>query len=302
MNTPPTTLLAGPAVVAMVGLATGLCTAIVTWLLSHSIARLPPEDRTWLDRPPALVRVVWWPTRWLAHVIDPLLPPGYRNRLLVRMRLAGLDYALSPAQLVAHRIVVATVGAALGGWLGTSWQLRSPWILALPGAAAGLLLTWSWFRDRMLSRRRHLLKTLPFFLDLITLCVEAGLNLSSALQQASAKGPSGPMRDEFGRVLRDVRAGKSRADALRALSDRLNESAVTQLVSAIIQAENMGMSLGPVLRAQGEQRRNERFARAEKAAMEAPVRMLLPLIAFIFPCTFLVLGFPIMVKFMQMGL
>lgn len=302
MNPPAIPLLGDSAIVAVIGLATGLGTGLIAWLMARSITSLPPEDRTWLDRPPALVRVVWWPTRWIGHVIGPWLPPAYRELLLARMRLAGLDYALSPDQLLAHRIVFAAVGAVLGGWLGASWQAGTPWVSALAGAAIGPLFAWSWFRDRTLSRRRLLLKTLPFFLDLITLCVEAGLNLTSALQQAVAKGPAGPLRDEFERVLRDRRAGKSRADALRAFADRLDEAAVTQFVSAIIQAENMGMTLGPVLRAQGEQRSNERFARAEKAAMEAPVKMLLPLIAFIFPCTFLVLGFPIVVKFMQMGL
>ncbi len=147
-----------------------------------------------------------------------------------------------------------------------------------------------------------MLKSLPFFLDLFTLCVEAGLNLTGAFQQAVAKGPEGPMRDELQRVLRDVRAGKSRTDALRTFGDRLNEPAISHLVTAIIQAESLGMTLSPVLRAQSEQRRNERFARAEKAAMEAPVKLLLPLIAFIFPSTFFVIGFPIAMQFFRMGL
>lgn len=147
-----------------------------------------------------------------------------------------------------------------------------------------------------------MLKTLPFFLDIITLCVEAGLNLTGALAHAVAKGPAGPLRDEFSRILRDVRAGKSRADALRTFADRMNEPAISNLVSSLIQAETIGMSLGPLLRAQAEQRRAERFARAEKQAMEAPVKMLFPLIAFIFPCTFLVLAFPIVMKFMRMGI
>ena len=139
-------------------------------------------------------------------------------------------------------------------------------------------------------------------LDLVTLCVEAGLNLTGALQQAAAKGPAGPLREELHRVLRDVRAGKSRADALRGLAERVGEPAIANLVSTVIQAENMGMSLGPMLRAQGEQRRAERFARAEKAAMEAPVKMLLPLIACIFPCTFVIVFFPIAVRLVFEGL
>ena len=85
------------------------------------------------------------------------------------------------------------------------------------------------------------------------------------------------------------------------LSMGMNTPAIAGLVSALVQADGLGMSLGPVLRAQAEQRRAERFARAEKLAMEAPVKLLLPLIAFIFPCTFAVLAFPIAIKFMQMG-
>ena len=116
------------------------------------------------------------------------------------------------------------------------------------------------------------------------------------------KGPKGAMRDEFQRLLRDIRAGKSRATSMRDMAERLNEAPISHFVTAVIQAEKMGMNLGPVLRAQAEQRRVERFHRAEKLAMEAPVKMLLPLIAFIFPCTFIVLFFPIAMQFMHSGL
>ena len=103
-------------------------------------------------------------------------------------------------------------------------------------------------------------------------------------------------------AVRDVRAGRSRTDALRTLADRMDEAVISSFVAAVIQAEQTGMALGPILRAQAEQRRNERFSRAEKLAMEAPVKLLFPLIAFIFPCTFLVLGFPIAMKFLHMGM
>lgn len=286
---------------ALVALLTGLGAAGLAMVLVRSVADLPPEDRTWLDRPPRFMRVLWWPTRWIAQLITPLIPAAITERLLTRLRLAGLDFALSPAQLLAHRICVALLCSTLGAGFAAACELPVTGF-ALAGAGAGTTLAWSWFDDRVHVRRRQLLKQLPFVLDLITLCVEAGLNLTGALRQAVVKGPDGPLREELKRVLRDVRAGKSRADALRTFAERIDEPAVAGLVSAIIQAESMGMNLGPILRAQSEQRRNERFARAEKAAMEAPVKMLLPLIACIFPCTFLVLGFPIAVKFMTMGL
>jgi tight adherence protein C len=130
------------------------------------------------------------------------------------------------------------------------------------------------------------------------MAVEAGLNLTGALQQAMQKGPKGPLRNEFGVVLRDLRAGITRADALRRMVDRLQVNDITGFVNAMIQAERMGASLAATLRLQSEQRRNERFQRAEKMAMQAPVKLIFPLIVFIFPVTFIVLGFPIVMKFL----
>jgi tight adherence protein C len=106
---------------------------------------------------------------------------------------------------------------------------------------------------------------------------------------------------EFIRVMRDLRAGRARADALRGLADRLGLPAISSLVSALLTAEKQGASLGKILRAQAEQRRNERFLRAERLAMEAPVKMLLPLLLFIFPCTFLILFFPVASRLLGEG-
>jgi len=269
--------------------------------LGRAIAAVPSEDRSYRDVPPRFFRLLWWPIRWLAFYLGPLLPQGLRQRVLVKLRLAGLDYALAPEQFIAGQLLAAGLAGGLLFWmLDTLQRPLGPWPLLAAGLA--YLMPGIWLRDRILLRRRDTLKTLPFMLDIITLCVEAGLNLSGALTQAVAKGPAGPLRDEFARVLRDVRAGRPRLDALRTLGDRMNEPAISSFVAALIQAERMGMNLGPILRAQSEQRRNERFARAEKLAMEAPVKMLFPLIAFIFPCTFVVLGFPIAMKFIHMGL
>lgn len=283
-------------------IAFGLSAAAVGWLAASLAAEVPDEDRTYRDRPPAAFRIAWWPIHWLSFYVGPVLPIGWRQRLAVRLRLAGIDYALSAEQFFSAQIVCA-LAAALGcAFVLDAWGIERqlPWIGT--ATAFGVALPAIWLRDRVQQRKRDVLKTLPFFLDIVTLCVEAGLNLTGAFQQAAAKGPAGPMRDELARVLRDVRAGKPRSDALRTMADRMNEPAITNLVAALIQAEAMGMNLGPILRAQAEQRRTERFARAEKLAMEAPVKLLLPLIAFIFPCTFLVLGFPIVMKFMRMGL
>ncbi len=291
-----------PTVVSVAfGAGIGLSAMMVSLVVGRAVADVPDQDRTYLDRPPLGFRLVWWPIQWIAYYLGRLLSAKRRQAVMVKLRQAGLDYTLSPEQYIAGRIVAAVLAAALAAWLADSF-LQSPKWYAISAASFAYLYPAIWLKDRIDARKRLLLKQLPFYLDIITLCVEAGLNLSGAFEQAMRRGPPGPLRDEIARILRDVRAGKSRTDALRTFAERMNEPAVASLVSALIQAESMGMNLGPILRAQAEQRRTERFTRAEKLAMEAPVKMLFPLIAFIFPCTFVVIAFPIVMKFLASGL
>jgi tight adherence protein C len=299
------------AFVVSVALLCGVSVALLAWLLSRALAAVPREDREYKDAPPLGFRLAWWPIHWTSYFIEPLITVRQHAAGLATLRQAGLDYTISPSQLIAARIVAAAAVVALCWWGVGSFDNARPgeqgFSIALyleigaVGALLGFFYPRIWLRDLLKVRRSELLKTLPFYLDIITLCVEAGLNLQGALHQAVAKGPKGVLRGEVQRVLRDIRAGKARADSLRAMADRLNEPNVTHFVTAVIQAERMGMNLGPVLRAQADQRRSERFLRAEKLAMEAPVKMLFPLIAFIFPCTFIVLFFPIAMKFMHPG-
>ncbi len=290
----------------------GLAAALVGWLASRAVVNVPREDREYKDPPPLGFRLLWWPIHALAYFIDPLVSGKSHRAAQTRLRKGGLDFSLSPSQFLAARLVAAVLLALLACWILGSFDRPGAlahgigagaylWA-ACSGAAFGYVYPAIWLRDRLARRRSELLKSLPFYLDIITLCVEAGLNLQGALSQAVSRGPKGVLRDEIQRVLRDIRAGKSRADSLRAMAERLNESVVSSFTGAVIQAESMGMNLGPVLRAQADQRRSERFLRAEKLAMEAPVKLLFPLIAFIFPCTFIVLFFPIAMKFIHDGL
>lgn len=288
-------------VIGAIALSTGLSVALVGWLVSRAAAAVPPQDRLWLDPPPAGYRIVWWPVQWLSHYLQALLPERHAQASLARLRLAGLDFALDPGQFIAGRLVWGLLGAAFAFWQADTFQLPPGWPI-VAGFALGYLFPLIWLRDRIDARRRQTFKSLPFMLDLITLCVESGLNLNSALAQAVAKGPAGPLRDEFARLLRDMRAGRPRSEALRELADRLDMPPVSSFVATLIQADATGMSLGPILRAQAEQRRAERFARAEKLAMEAPVKLLFPLLFFIFPCVFAILMFPIAMKFLAAGL
>lgn len=286
--------------VAGFALAVGLSFALVAWVVSRLVVAVPGENRSWLDAPPWGFRLLWWPVQWLAHYLDPWLPAARQSAGLSRLRGAGLDFALNPAQFLAGRLLWGLIAGLVAAWVAGSFKLAAGWPFIL-GGLLGYFYPALWLKDRINARRRQSLKSLPFMLDLLTLAVESGLNLTGAFQQAVDKGPAGPLKDEFARLLRDVRAGKPRADALRELAARMDMPPVASFVSTLIQAEATGMSLGPILRAQADQRRVERFARAEKLAMEAPVKLLFPLIFFIFPCVFAILMFPIAMKFLAAG-
>jgi tight adherence protein C len=285
----------------LTALAAGASSAVaaVYWLVD-ALGRRAPRDERRTDRPPALWRLGAPLTQPIAAQVAPWLSARTRFALFDRLRRGGLEFALSPEQFVAGRLVASLAAVAV---VAAVFAPRgpAPAAVVLGAMLLGYVLPASWLRDRIESRRRAVLRELPFYLDVITLAVESGLNLGAALVQAVDKGPAGPLRAEFDRVLRDVRAGRSRAEALRGLAERLALPAIRSLVAALLVAEKQGSALGPVLRAQADQRRTERFLRAEKLAMEAPVKMLPPLLVFVFPCTFVILLFPVASRMLQEG-
>ncbi len=137
------------------------------------------------------------------------------------------------------------------------------------------------------------LRQLPFYLETLALCLEAGMNLQNALKFCTRKSPEGPLKKAFSQVFSDMRTGRSAAQSWREMLQVLPQPEIAQLVALLIQAEQLGLSLAPILQAQADQCRQIYFAHREKQALEAPVKMLLPLILFIFPCSFIVLFFPI---------
>jgi tight adherence protein C len=275
----------------------GAALALGAYAVWRLVAETGHAEAAYRDRPPGLFRLAWPLVNVFANAAAWTMTPAREAAALAKLRRAGQEYALTPQQLLGGKVLAAAVGALAGVVLAGDGALGP-----LLGGALGWVYPDLWLSDRTKRRNLAILKALPFFLDIVTLAVEAGLNLSGALQQAVDKCKPGPLIEEVNRVLRDVRAGRARTEALREMADRLDYAPMSSLVSALIQGETMGSSLGPILRAQSDQRRIERFQRAEKLAMEAPVKMLGPLILFIFPCTFIVLGFPIVMKFLSAGL
>ena len=179
--------------------------------------------------------------------------------------------------------------------------LGRPLWYALPFGVFGYLFPYIWLREQITKRQAAIGRALPYHIDLLTLSVEAGLDFQQALGTVVEKGQSGPLMEELALVLSEIRLGKTRAEALRNFADRVQIAEVSAFVANLVQADRMGTSIGKVLRIQSTQMRVARTHRAEKLANEAPIKMLLPLVACIFPTVFLVLFGPIVYRLMYGG-
>jgi tight adherence protein C len=212
-----------------------------------------------------------------------------------RLALAG-----NPGDLrVADWLGIKAIGAVIGGGLFTllfvfpgpvKFLLDFPvsllWILV--GLYLGYALPEFWLGGRVKKRQRLILLQIPDALDLLTISVRAGLGFDGALGKVVEK-LKGPLTEEFRRALAEIRVGKPRRDALRDIVPRTEVGALTNFIGAIIQAEQLGVSISKVLQVQSEQLRIERRQRAEEQAAKAPIKMLFPLVGCIFPSLFIVI-------------
>jgi tight adherence protein C len=278
--------------------AAGIAVALAAWLVGRPWAGQAPDGLA-AEAP----RAFWWP--WV-RALEPLCAPwvtwSMRRRFDRWRPRAGLEDHWEAAQWLAARCLLAVSAAVVLGslsvWLaGPSWGAPG----GLLGGAAGFGWPPVWLRRCTARRRLAMMRELPFMLDLLTLCVEAGLSLPSALDQVARHAPPGPLRRSLTDAAVLERTGMTRPQWLAHWADATDVPGVRSLVLTLAQADRLGMSLGPLLRAQAAQQRGERFLRAEKLALEAPVRILFPMVLCIFPCTFLVIGFPVVVKFLQSG-
>ena len=225
--------------------------------------------------------------------------PSYEDKMRRNLIKSGEPKSYKPEDIMAMQEIGFIIGL-LGGLVicnGIGFNLG----LSLIGALIGMFYPMIWVNDQVKKRHLQISRALPFNLDLLTLSVEAGLDFTAALAKVVEKGKVGPLRDELQIVLKQLKMGKTREEALKAMIARVDLPALTQFVTALIQADKMGTSLGKVLRIQSTQLRIDRTQRAEKLANEAPVKMLFPLIACIFPTVFMILFGPIVFAFMFGG-
>jgi tight adherence protein C len=216
-----------------------------------------------------------------------------------KLDLAGNPNNWTPSEFFGVRAVACV---ALGGLIFLVLSIANVDFLPRIGftalfAVLGFMLPALWLGSKIRNRKQSVIRSLPDALDLLTICVEAGLGFDQAMQKVAEKWDDDLSR-AFARVLHEIRLGKTRREALRELSNRLDVSDVTSFVAAVIQAEQLGVSIAKVLRIQSDQMRVRRRQRAEEKAHQAPVKMLFPMVFLIFPAIWVVLLGPAVLQVM----
>ena len=224
---------------------------------------------------------------WLRVLAMRLSPAGIGATLQRRLDLAGNPSGWTPDRILAAK----GLGLFILGGLGALYGLRTIGLLIVGGAVAataGFFLPDLLLYNAGVKRQDKIQRALPDALDLLTVCVEAGLGFDAALAQV-ARNTRGPLAAEFSRVLQEIQIGKSRSQALRAMTDRTTVPELRSFVSALVQAGELGITIADVLREQAKEMRLRRRQRAEEKAQKVPVKILFPLVFCLFPSMFIVI-------------
>jgi tight adherence protein C len=228
---------------------------------------------------------------------------SFSARTEKRLALAGHPGNLRVGDWLGIKAIGAIIGGILFFFLFVILRvLGFPPLIGILLSGIGMLFGYTipefWLGGRCRKRQHAILLQIPDALDLLTISVRAGLGFDGALAKVVEK-LKGPLTDEFRRALAELRVGKARRDALRDIIPRTEVQALTNFVGAIIQAEQLGVSISKVLQVQSEQLRIERRQRAEEQAAKAPIKMLFPLVGCIFPSLFIVILGPAIILIVQ---
>jgi tight adherence protein C len=236
----------------------------------------------------------------LSSYVARVTSQSFTERTEKRLALAGHPGNLRVGDWLGIKAIGTIVGAVIFALL--FFFVIKAGVVAFGAAAAGAGFGYIgpefWLGGRVRKRQHLIVLQIPDALDLLTISVRAGLGFDGALGKVVEK-LKGPLTDEFRRALAEIRVGKSRREALRDIVPRTEVPALTNFVGAIIQAEQLGVSISKVLQVQSEQLRVERRQRAEEQAAKAPIKMLFPLVGCIFPSLFIVILGPAIILIVQ---
>lgn len=237
----------------------------------------------------------------LGKTLMKLTPHEKINTLEKMIVMAGKPYGWSVKNWLTLQafIIVGLPFAVFVLYLQLKVNMQMSMITVLSLSIAGFLFPKMSLNGKIRKRQSEVMRSLPDIMDLLTVSVEAGLTFDAALSKVVEKMP-GAIAREFETVLQEMKVGKSKKDALYQMADRVGVLDLRSFVSAIVQADQLGVSLGRVLRIQSEQIRQNRKQRIQEKAMKAPIKMLIPMIVFIFPVIFIVLLGPVVINLIKM--
>jgi tight adherence protein C len=266
-----------------------------------------------LDRPPTLEeielsmpfteRVVTPILQKAAELVTRMTPAQTVERTRQKLELAGMPHRIGPAEFLAARYILGVIfGVVMLVFLGPSSLSTFRKLLLIPAVTGlGFFLPVMWLGSRTRNRQSEIVRSLPDALDLLTICVEAGLGFDAAMQKVAAKWQN-ELSVAFSRVLQEIQLGKLRREALRAMADSMDVRDVSTFIAAVIQADQLGVSISKVLRIQADQMRVRRRQRAEEMANQAPLKMMFPIGLLIFPSLFIVLLGPAAITLKNSGI
>ncbi|MGC9356362.1 MAG: type II secretion system F family protein [Anaerolineae bacterium] len=253
---------------------------------------------------PFTQRVIMPMLQHMGEALQRLTPKQNLEQARQKLEVAGLAHSIKPAQFYAARIAASVILGILGlvfALTGAGTPLYQRVLFGAGGFVLGYFLPPLLLTSKIQRRQEEVLKALPDALDLLTICVEAGLGFDAAMSKVAEKWDN-ELSLAFTRTVQQMQLGKLRREALRDMANSLDVSDVTSFVAAIIQADQLGVSMAKVMRIQSEQMRVKRRQRAEEKARQAPVKIMIPLAFCIFPSILIVLLGPAVLQIKESGI
>ncbi len=277
---------------------------------AYALHRAAQNEVVVTDTTSGLMRSFLPMARGLGVAVCVLLARGDRSSMYYRLRetigrrlsAAGNPQGINADEYVGFWGLLSVAGGLAAVMLFLFLEpdtMFSVYVYFGGGVALGFMYWHSWLNRAKASYQNSIRKALPFSLDLLTLSMEAGLDFTSALARMVKKIGNSALGKEFSLMLHEIQLGKSRSQSLRDFANRVDVPEVGTVVASLIQAEELGASLGPILRIQSAQQRERRSQRAEEIAMRAPVKILFPLVVCMFPAIMLILAAPIIISVMR---
>jgi tight adherence protein C len=238
----------------------------------------------------------------LSNVAQRFTPAHTIEATRHKLELAGIAHKVKAVQFTGYRVAASVVlgGASLLVVFASTIPFGQRLLIIVVAFMLGYLLPGMWLGSKISSRQEDVLKALPDALDLLTICVEAGLGFDAAMQKVAEKWDN-ELSQAFQRTVQEMQLGMLRREALRSMADSMDVADVTSFTAAIIQADQLGVSMAKVMRIQSDTMRLKRRQRAEEKARQAPVKMMIPLVFFIFPTILIVLLGPAILQIRDSG-